>query len=117
MPDAARKTWRESDAWIFALVLIVLSYCFNEVLWSISRNSPTSASSLGSPLGTLALRLFRAAWWTLVVFLFIRPLSAREFLSRSGLALPPSLFGWFAAWLGVGIGWLSLYGVIRGWIP
>jgi membrane protease YdiL (CAAX protease family) len=51
------------------------------------------------------------------VFLFTRPRVVSEFLDRSGLTLPPSLFGWFAAWLGVGIGWLNLYGVIKGWIP
>src|SRR5207244_5589961 len=83
----------------------------------ISRNSPTSASWLGSPLATIALRIFRAAWWVLVVFLFTRPRSVPEFLTRCGLTIPPSLFGWFAAWLGVGIGWLNLYGVIKGWIP
>lgn len=115
--DAPRKAWRASDAWICAVVLIVLSYCSNQVLWSISRINPTSASWLGSASGMLALRVFRAAWWVLVVFLFTRPLSVREFLCRSGLALPPSLFGWFAAWLGVGIGWLNLYGHTRGWIP
>lgn len=100
-----------------AVVLIVLSYGFNQILWSISRNSPTSAFWLGSPLGTFALRGFRAAWWVLVVFLFTRPPSVREFLRRSGLASPPSLSGWFAAWFGVAIGWFTLYCVTRGWIP
>ena len=114
---ASKKIWRASDAWICAVVLIVLSYCFNEVLWSISRSSPTSESWLGSPSATLALRIFRAAWWMFVVFSFTRPRSVSEFLNRSGLTLPPSLVGWFAAWLGVGIGWLNLYGIIRGWIP
>src|SRR3989442_9991350 len=96
--DAARNTWRASHAWICAVILIVLSYCINEVLWSVSRNSPASASWLGSPFATLALRIFRAAWWVLVVFLFTRPRLASDFLNRSGLTLPPSLFGWFAAW-------------------
>ena len=115
--DDTRKTWRASHAWICAVVLVVLSYGFNEVLWSISRTSPTSASWLGSPLATLALRAFRAAWWVLVVFLFTRPLSVRGFLRSSGLASPPSLFGWFAAWLGVTIGLFTLYCVTSGLIP
>jgi len=115
--DEASNTWRASHAWICAVILIVLSYAFNEVLWGISRSSPASASWLGSPFATVALRIFRAAWWVLVVFLFTRPRLVSEFLNRSGLALPPSLIGWFAAWLGVGVGWLNLYGHIRGWIP
>src|SRR5580765_790879 len=102
-PDsgAARTTWRASDAWICAVVLIVLSYCFNEVLWNISRSGTAFASWLASPVATLALRIFRAAWWVLVVFLFARPRFISEFLNRAGLTAPPSLFGWLAAWIGV----------------
>jgi membrane protease YdiL (CAAX protease family) len=109
--------WRAIDAFICAVVLIVLSFCFNQLLWRISRDSTVSANWLGSPLGTLALRFFRAAWWLLVVYLFTRARTVPEFLSRCGLSAPPSLVGWFAAWVGVGIGWLNLYGVIKGWIP
>jgi membrane protease YdiL (CAAX protease family) len=115
--DGLKTIWRASDAWICIVVLIVLSYGFNQVQWSISRTSPASASWLGSPLATVALRIFRAAWWVLVVFLFTRPRSVPEFLRRSGLSLPPSFIGWFAAWLGVCIGWLNLYFINKGWTP
>ena len=115
--EGDERTWRAGDAWICAVVLIVLSLCFNELLWSISRDSRVSANWLQSPAGTLVLRLFRTAWWLLVVFLFTRARSAREFFGRSGLSLPPNLTGWSAAWIGVAIGWLDLYGVIKGWVP
>jgi membrane protease YdiL (CAAX protease family) len=117
-PSSSAKTiWRASDAWICVVVLVVLSFCFNQALWSISRNSISAAAWLGSPLATIALRIFRAAWWVLVVFMLTRPRSVQEFLNRSGLVVPPSLFGWFVAWLAVAIGWLNLYGVAKGWIP
>jgi hypothetical protein len=85
----------------------------------VEHQSKQSSSRflVGIPFATVALRVFRAAWWVLVVFLFTRPRLVPEFLDRSGLALPPSLIGWLAAWLGVGVGWLNLYGVIGGWIP
>ena len=110
-------TWRASDAWICAVILIVVSFCVNQLLWRISRDSAACATWLGSPLGTLALRSLRAGWWLVVVYLLARVHSVPEFVSRCGLSTPPSLMGWFAAWVGVGIGLLNLYGVTRGWIP
>jgi membrane protease YdiL (CAAX protease family) len=114
---AETRTWRASDAWICAVALIVLSFCFNQLLWKISRDSAASATWLGSPLGMLTLRLFRVAWWLLVVYLFTRARSVSEFLSGCGLSASPTLTGWFAAWIGVGIGWLNLYGITKGWLP
>src|SRR5262245_44247384 len=117
--EAAREKsalWLASEAWGCAVLLILLSWCFNEILWGISRK-PTVGSWLATPFATIGLRVFRAVWMLLVVLLFARPCSIYQFLRLTGLSWQPTLLGWFAAWIGVGIGWLNLYGIIQGWIP
>ena len=111
-PAGEQAIWRAGDAWVCTVVLRVLSFCINLWLWTISDYGPGAAAFLGSPFTTIALYVFRAAWWLLMAYLFARPRSVPDFLHRTGLSQPPTLPGWFAAWLGVGIGWFSLYAEI-----
>jgi membrane protease YdiL (CAAX protease family) len=113
----AKKSWQAREAWFCTLILAVVSFCFDRMLWYISRSGSSEASLLRSPFGATSRRVVLAALWVGIAFLCARRRSFPEFLRRLNLTAPPSLLGWFVAWLAIGIGWLNLYGVIKGWIP
>ena len=116
-PVTNKIVWRARDAWVCTVLLIVLSYGYNQMLWTIYRGSPTAAAWLALPFADTVLNVFRAAWWILIVFLFTRPRSLLLFMRSAGLSRPPTLLGWLVTWLGVGIGWFELYGITKGWSP
>jgi membrane protease YdiL (CAAX protease family) len=117
-PTVAEKVvWRADDAWGCTVLLIILSYGYAWMPWIICRVSPTAAAWLASPFADIVSRVFLAGWWLLVVFLFARPRCVLPFMRSAGLSRPPTLPGWFAAWLGVVIGCFGLFGIIKGWIP
>lgn len=110
-----RIIWKASDAWACALALIALVFGIEGWLRISARASPTIARWLGTFSFRAGFIVFLLGLPLLVAFWFSRARSIRQFLSHVGLRGRPTLFGWWSAWLAIGIGFLGVYGVAKGW--
>jgi membrane protease YdiL (CAAX protease family) len=111
--------WKARDGFVCALVLIILSFIPNQILWFAYKNSPICSEWLNahSNLTQGALMLIQSSLSLLAVFLFARTRSLQDFFAQVGASRHPTLSGWFAAWVAIGIGFLALYGSAKQWIP
>ncbi len=112
-----RIIWKASDAWLCVLALVALALGTDGWLRIGARISPAFGRWLGTLFATGTRMVFQCVLWLLIAFFFARVRSLRDFLNGAGLTRRPSLFGWFTAWVAIGIGFLSIYGSTRGWSP
>lgn len=117
--DERAVKWKARDGFLCALALIILTLIPNQILWFADYNNPVCAGWLTahSNLTQGALMLTQSGLSLLTVFAFARTWSERNFFDQVGLSHRPTLSGWFAAWVAIGIGFLALYGTSRQWIP
>jgi len=111
--------WKAKDGFVCALALIILSLIPDQILWFAYKNSPFCTNWLNahSNLTQGGLLLIQSSLSLLTIFLFARTRSAQEFFVQVGINHQPTLPGWFAAWIAMGIGFLALYGTNKQWIP
>jgi len=117
--DIKNANWKARDGFFCAVALIILSFILNQILWFAYKNIPSCTDWLNanSNLTQAALMLVQSSLSLLAVFLFARSRSVRGFFAQVGMSHQPTLSGWFAACVAIGIGFLALYGVAKQWIP
>lgn len=117
-PEEAVK-WKARDGYLCAIALILVSLLPNEALWFAYRHSQVCAAWLAahSNLTQGGLLLVQSGLSLLTVYLFARAFSPRRFFANVGMAQQPTILGWCAAWAGIGIGLLAIYGTYKEWIP
>ena len=116
-PPEVGDEWKATAAWQCLIVLVMLSFTFNQALWYFYRNVPTVANLLGSVYADTVLRVFRAVWWLTVVLCFARVENLKVFINKVALHRGPDLRGWLAAWIAFAISLFVVYGVTKQWIP
>ena len=117
--DERAVKWKARDGFVCALALIILSFLTNQILWFAYENSPACADWLNahSNLTQGALMLVESSLSLFAVLVFARTWPVRNLFTQVGLSYRPTLPGWFAACVVIGIGFLALYGSAKQWIP
>jgi len=59
--------------------------------------------------------LVQGSYWLFFALWFSKENSVRFFSFHAGLQKRLNLFGWIAAWLAIGIGFINHFGAVRGW--
>lgn len=111
------SVWTATDAWVCVLSLIAAVFGIRGLLWIGAQADPAVARWFGTFYFRAGFRLFMVGLLVVFAFWCSRARSIREFLSNAGLRGRPSLFGWWSAWLAIGISLLEVYGIARGWAP
>lgn len=111
------RTWQALNGWAGVVGLIIVSLCVNNFAGLAARNSSTARDWLASPSGRFGFDFIRTAAWFSVAFLAAQSRSLPTWARHAGLARGPSLGGWLAAWVAVGVGLLELLFIARGWQP
>jgi membrane protease YdiL (CAAX protease family) len=112
-----RITWKASDAWFCALVLIALQLWIDGWLRIGARLNPGFAHWLSTVFSRGTFMVLDCILWLLIVFLFAHAQSVHQFLEHVGLKQRLTLYGWSAAWGAIAIGLLGRYAVAKGWTP
>ena len=107
--------WTGSAAVLCAIALIVLTSLLDEFMRAGRRHSLGFADFANSLSGRLAYIAALDGLLLVTVLLFSRPLSAPDFLTRIGLSRQPTLAGWYACWVALGLAVLDHYGAAREW--
>ena len=97
------------------IALIVLTSLLDAFMRANRKHSPGFAHFANGLTGRLAYIAALDGLLLVTVLLFSRPLSARDFLSRMGLNRMPTVAGWCAGWVALGLAVLDHYGAARGW--
>jgi membrane protease YdiL (CAAX protease family) len=110
---------KANDGLVCAVAIIILAFVTNEILRVNIHFSPSFADwfRTNEAVAQIILLLIQSCLWILIAFVLARKRSPLLFLNQLGVDSRPTLFGWFAAWLAIGIGFLALYGVWKQWIP
>jgi membrane protease YdiL (CAAX protease family) len=111
----ARVRWTGRVAVLCAIVLIILTSLLDAFMRANRRHSPSFADFANTLTGRLAYIAVLDGLLLVTVLLFSRPLSAPDFLTRIGLCRRPTLAGWYAGWIALGLAVLDHYGAARGW--
>ena len=111
--------WKARDGFLCVLAVVVMSFVTNQVLWFLYRHNSASADWMNrhAYFTEGALMVVQGCLTFLTVLFFARSRSTHEFLAQVGLGSGFTILGWLAAWAGVGIGFLALYGTLKQWIP
>ncbi len=107
--------WTGRTAVLCAIALIVLTSLLDSFMRANRRHSPGFADFANTLTGRLAYIAALDGLLLVTVLLFSRPVSASDFLTRTGLSRPPTFAGWCAGCVALGVAVLDHYGAASGW--
>ena len=111
--EPAKCTGR--GAVLCAIALIILTALLDAFMRANRSHSPGFADFANTLTGRRAYMAALDGLLLVTVVLFSRPFSAHDFLTRVGLSRPPTMAGWCAGWVALGLAVLDHYGATRGW--
>jgi len=106
--------WKARNAWPCVLLLVVLEFLIS--IWiHIAQHNPTASNWLAIHKYSFhnSVGLFRVGLWLFIAFLFSDLSSVRSFIEHTGLNRRPTLAGWWAAWVAVGVALLDRCGLVN----
>ena len=106
------REWNSHDAWKCALVVIGCSTII--ALWA--GGAKYYAKSHDRAAASFAIELTQAVVWLYLGYWFSRCRSFRTYLTKAGVPQRPTLLGWFAALVILGLGLIQQYSKQRGWV-
>lgn len=109
--------WKAGGAWSCALLWIALVLGMEGWLRIGARTSPALAECLGSVSFRAGFMVLLQVLPLVVVLWFSCSHSIRDFLCQTGMQSRPTRFGWYSAWVAIGLGFIGVYGVANGWVP
>jgi membrane protease YdiL (CAAX protease family) len=109
--------WNSTTAVKCAVVLVITSFAVNVCIrFGYQHAAAGNHLRLHPYAPSVISMLLTATLWLSIGYLFLRPNSLAELVSELNLEVWPSVTGFVAGGIGIGIGAFTLFGVSRGWI-
>jgi membrane protease YdiL (CAAX protease family) len=109
--------WNATRGLGAALVIMVLSRGMNEAMRLALGSNAAFADWLSahSHLAEFGFNVFKFCVWIFVAYLFAGRPKTGALISETGFSKRVTIIGWLCAWGAIGIGFLSLWFVQKGW--